>query len=221
MVAGVRCCFFSNICLCLKTSHSFPSPLPQAYLSHKGIGAPLPSLSAIVELRAECLLPLLEEVELELFMIQFGLRRARPLALPAPEKLRPPPAAPPALVATDTALRTLFVLALLVVVLVYMTHMLGRSPCPLPLACEPLTPLDTLPPACPLDLGVCLVCVAHFLLVPLPPCLCLCRCPFLCRYCGSTPPRPFSRRANPGEAWLFQKGSGIIGLYYSSSCMLQ
>jgi hypothetical protein len=56
-------------------------------MAHKGFGAPLPSLSSIKEMREEVLKPLLQEEEMELLVIKIGLRRARPLGLPAPPVL--------------------------------------------------------------------------------------------------------------------------------------
>jgi hypothetical protein len=131
--------------------------LPQAYLSHKGYGSPLPSLAAIRELRVECLHGLLEEELLELHIIDMGLRRARPLALPAPPVLclpTPQDAAralvllsPSASAATDTP-RSLFLFLLAYLVFAVWALCARRTRLSLPVpapatAHAPLAPAPT------------------------------------------------------------------------------
>lgn len=207
--------------------------LPQAYLSHKGYGAPLPSLSAIREMREECLTSLLLEEEVELFLINTGLRRARPLALPAPPLLALPAAAAaarltpsvvpivehtaPAVMQSPAV--TVLVFALLFACLASKIKAIGRLAPPLP-------PLPTPPPCLPSPLDSASAPVRVAVLI-----LSLCLCPLACA--GADGPSPSAGPVPPADlpspvpsvptvAELIQvrhrlEGkSGIVGVY--SSC---
>lgn len=179
----------------------------QAYLAHKGTGSPLPSLAAIREMREESLKALLEEELLELFFVKLGLRRARPLALPAPPLLCLPAPEDPAraLAAAQaaslaTALVPLPQPSLLCpaapaqsaststghmiwVAAWFLLFLTGLPACMVCLGLEPEEDggLDCPLPSPPLDTLPCMPCPRDLLSVVLMSSLCL--CPLACGLC--------------------------------------